>query len=69
MDILIERDSKGLYPQEGKREARDVVGVDIPWTPPLFPDIKLNTDAGEKPESLAADVLEFLRSSGLISQT
>jgi len=45
MDILIERDQKGLYSGALKGEIIDVVGVDIPFVPP--PSVDLIVDNGQ----------------------
>jgi len=41
---LTERDTKGIYKKAVNGEIKNVVGVDIPFIPPLSPDITINND-------------------------
>lgn len=43
MDILVERDTKGLYSAAISGKIKNVVGVDIEFIPPSAPDIEVNT--------------------------
>lgn len=41
MDVLIRRDQKGLYSGALAGTVKNVVGVDMPFPPPEFPDLTL----------------------------
>jgi adenylylsulfate kinase len=53
------RDVKGLYARHARGELRGLTGVDDPYEPPLYPELRLDT-AAESPEESAARVLELL---------
>ena len=38
------RDSKGIYAAARRGEMKDVVGIDIPWTPPEAPDLTFDAE-------------------------
>ncbi len=42
LDILVARDHKGLYARALAGEAKNVVGVDIPFVRPLAPDVVID---------------------------
>lgn len=42
MDVLINRDQKGLYSQALAGKTSNVVGVDMPFPAPISPDLTLN---------------------------
>jgi adenylylsulfate kinase len=44
-EVLQARDPKGLYLRARRGEAKDVAGVDLPFTPPPHPDLILDNDA------------------------
>lgn len=50
MDTLIRRDKKGLY----SSDAKQVVGVDLPWDEPETPDVVIENDGQEAPEEIVA---------------
>ena len=52
LEALKGRDAKGLY-----SGVKHVVGVDIPWHQPEFPDMVINMDEPEHPEALARRVI------------
>ena len=43
-ETLVARDPKGLYKQALAGEISDVVGVDIDFAPPEFPDLVVDND-------------------------
>ncbi len=43
-NILVERDSKGLYKRALSGEIKNVVGIDIEFPPPVNPDIIIDND-------------------------
>jgi len=51
------RDPKGLYARAKSGECRDIVGLDIPWKVPQHPDLILDMDHPEDPETLAERVI------------
>ncbi len=55
METLRKRDQKGLYTTGVKQ----VVGVDLPWDEPQNPDIVIENDKGEAPESIVDKLVEF----------
>jgi adenylylsulfate kinase len=56
-DLLSRRDPKGLYAQNRAGVVHDVVGVDIPWTPPIASDLLIDADNAPAPAVLAQRVL------------
>jgi len=58
MEILERRDGKGLYAKAKSGEIKNVVGVDLPFTPPAHPDLTIqNADEATDPEKIAALIL------------
>lgn len=60
METLRRRDQKGLYTTGVKQ----VVGVDLPWDEPRTPDIVIENDKGESPESIVDRLAEFFGLEG-----
>jgi adenylylsulfate kinase-like enzyme len=56
IEAVKRRDTKGLYAAAAAGTTKHVVGVDIPWHPPLSPDLVLKSDSGEAPEAVARRV-------------
>jgi len=44
MEVLMQRDTKGLYEKALKDEIKHVAGVNAPYEEPLKPEVLLNTD-------------------------
>lgn len=57
LDLVRRRDPKALYVRAFAGEMKDVVGIDIPWHEPLYPDLKLDAAKEMSPETLALDVI------------
>lgn len=58
LEILIERDSKGLYRRAKAGEVSNVVGIDIPFSPPQNSDwVFDNSTPGLDPEAAARQIL------------
>lgn len=58
MDVLEARDQKGLYSGAKANKIRDVVGIDIPFVPPMCPDLVLaNGEPLQNPRALAEEIL------------
>jgi len=56
MELLYQRDKKGLY----SSGAKNVVGVDLPWDEPTDPDIVIENDGRETPEEIVRRIeLQF----------
>ena len=59
MDVLYRRDDKNLYARALRGEIQNVIGVDLPFTPPASPDLVVdNSRDGADPRAMAAHILE-----------
>jgi adenylylsulfate kinase-like enzyme len=56
LEFLQRRDSKGLYAAAAAGRMRNVVGVDIAWTPPPRPHLTIDATRAEPPAQLAERV-------------
>lgn len=65
IQVLAERDVKGLYKKALKGEIKNFTGVDDPYEPPLKPEVVIESDK-EKPEQSAAKVMAKLEELGYI---
>jgi len=65
LDKLEARDNKGLYAKARKGECPNVVGVDIPFTPPYAPDFIL--DNNQEGADHSQNALAILRQFGISS--
>jgi sulfate adenylyltransferase/3'-phosphoadenosine 5'-phosphosulfate synthase len=68
MEVLLERDVKGLYRKAMAGEIQNFTGVNDPYEEPVNPDLVLDT-AAESIEESTARVLELLESRGYIPGT
>jgi adenylyl-sulfate kinase len=59
LEVLAERDVKGLYKKALRGEIKNFTGVDDPYEPPLNPEVVIESDQ-ETPEESAAKVLAKL---------
>ena len=66
IEVLAERDVKGLYQKALAGEIKNFTGVDDPYEPPLNPEVICYTDGREAPEHSAAKVIAKLEALGLI---
>jgi adenylylsulfate kinase len=64
LDVLAERDVKGLYKKAMAGEITGFTGVDDPYEAPLNPEVVCKTDGSETPEQSAAKVLAKLEELG-----
>ena len=64
LDVLAERDVKGLYKKAMAGEIKGFTGVDDPYEEPLNPEVLCHTDGSETPEQSAAKVLAKLEELG-----
>ena len=57
LDILIKRDSKGIYKKAKEENAANVWGIDIFVEEPIAPDILIDNSGNQSPESIADQIL------------
>ena len=60
LDVLIERDTKGLYKKALAGEIKGFTGIDDPYEAPLDPELVIHTDK-ETPKESAGRILAALR--------
>jgi adenylyl-sulfate kinase len=65
IDVLSERDVKGLYKKALAGEIKNFTGVDDPYEPPLHPEVVIRSDQ-ETPEQSAAKVIAKLQTLGYL---
>lgn len=66
IDVLAERDVKGLYKRAIAGEIPHFTGISDPYEPPLDPDVVIYSDR-ETPEQSASRIWDTLKHKGLIS--
>jgi len=66
LEVCESRDVKGLYKKARAGEIKNYTGIDSPYEAPINPEISVATGS-EELELCAEQVLETLRSKGLIS--
>lgn len=66
LEVLIERDVKGLYKKALAGEIKNFTGVDDPYEPPAAPEVICRTDR-ETPEESAAKVIAKLEELGYLA--
>jgi len=59
LDVCVKRDPKGIYRQAASGKSTTVPGFQIPYEPPVEPDITI--DGQSPPESAADTVIERLK--------
>ena len=67
LEVVIERDVKGLYKQAMAGEIENFTGISDPFEAPANPDIHIRTDR-QTPEESAWEILRYLEAQGLLSQ-
>jgi sulfate adenylyltransferase len=65
LDVVIERDVKGLYAAADRGEVQRMTGLADPYEPPLAPDISLDSVA-RTVEQNAAAVVGYLELAGIL---
>ncbi len=65
VEVLAERDIKGLYKKALAGEIKNFTGIDDPYEPPLNPEVVIRSDR-ETPEQSAAKVIAKLQTLGYI---
>jgi sulfate adenylyltransferase len=66
LEVVMERDVKGLYAATERGEVERMTGVADPYEPPIDPEIHLLT-VGRSVEENAAAVIDYLAQRGLIT--
>ena len=65
IDVCEQRDPKGLYKKARAGELKGFTGIDDPYEPPLKAELVLDA-AAKTPETLADEVIEYLRKVGKV---
>jgi len=65
LDVLIARDTKGLYAKALRGEIAHFTGISDPYEPPLHPELVIDSSS-ETPEQSAARVWDKLKALGVI---
>jgi adenylylsulfate kinase-like enzyme len=65
IDVVKERDVKGLYAAEQRGEVPQMTGVSDPYEPPLEPEIRLETVSRTVDENALA-VVDYLLQHGVL---
>jgi adenylylsulfate kinase len=66
LEVLAERDVKGLYRRALAGEIESFTGVSDPYEPPLNPEVVCHTDGRETPDESADKVLAKLQELGYL---
>lgn len=67
LEVLAERDVKGLYRQARAGEIAKFTGLDDVYEPPLAPEVTCHSDGSETPDESAARVIDRLEELGFIA--
>lgn len=65
MEVLIQRDVKGLYRRALAGEIPQFTGISDPYEPPVAPEVTIDSSA-ETPDEGVAKILEALERSGVL---
>jgi adenylyl-sulfate kinase len=68
IEILADRDVKGLYKQALSGKLDHFTGVSDPYEPPMYPEVVCYSDGRETPEQSAAKVIAKLEHLGYIER-
>lgn len=66
VDVLAQRDPKGLYRRAMAGEIENFTGVSDPYEPPLHPDVVCHSDGRETPQESARKVIATVEELGLL---
>jgi adenylyl-sulfate kinase len=66
LEVLAQRDVKGLYRRAEKGEIPAFTGLADPYEPPLNPDVTCHSDGRETPEQSAEKIIERATSLGFL---
>jgi adenylylsulfate kinase len=64
MEVLRERDQKGLYSRTSNEKEKDVAGIDFKFEEPEHPDLILENDGGYTPKEQVNKLLISMSDSG-----
>ncbi|MBT4935456.1 adenylyl-sulfate kinase [Candidatus Woesearchaeota archaeon] len=56
LNVLVQRDPKGLYKMALNGEMKNMVGIDLPFPPPRNPDLVINNIGDRTPKSIAEEI-------------
>lgn len=59
MEELIRRDQKQLYSRALRKEAQNVMGIDMPFEEPKQPDLIINNNGAESPEAVVNQIIDY----------
>ena len=65
LEVCEQRDPKGLYKKARAGEIKGFTGIDAPYEQPLSPELVL-LSAEKTPDRLAAEIISYLKSNGII---
>ncbi|HKP86714.1 MAG TPA: adenylyl-sulfate kinase [Blastocatellia bacterium] len=68
LQVLIERDVKGLYEKALRGEVKNFTGVSDPYEPPLAPDVEVDSSVETIEESAALILARLIESDGLAAR-
>jgi adenylylsulfate kinase-like enzyme len=66
LEVLADRDVKGLYRKAMAGEIQNFTGVNDPYEAPLDPEVTCHSDGTETPEQSAAKVISKLEELGFL---
>ena len=66
LEVCEQRDPKGLYKKARAGEIKGFTGIDDPYEAPLQPELVLQA-AEKTPDILAAEIMDYLKNSGILS--
>ena len=66
LEVLVERDEKGLYRRAKAGEIQNFTGISDPYEPPLDPEVVCHSDGRETPDESARRVIAKLEELGYI---
>ena len=69
LEVLADRDPKGLYRKAMAGEIKGFTGVDDPYEPPLNPEVVCHTDGSETPDESAAKIIAKIEELGYLTPT
>ena len=69
LEILEERDVKGLYKKARAGEITNFTGISHPYEDPKSPDVVVRSDGSETPEQSARKVLRVMMKKGYIPES
>jgi adenylylsulfate kinase len=67
IEVCEQRDPKGLYKKARAGEIKGFTGIDDPYEAPLEPELVLLA-AEKTPDMLATEIVNYLKSNGIISE-